>query len=421
MSDSAKQPFAEQIAAIEARTRRLIPTERWSDLMRSGHDRGFAVAGVMRADLLGDFASIIEQVGREGKSINWFREHFDELVGRYGWDYRGERNWRSRIIYGTNLRSSYAAGRLAQLRDPELAKVAPYWMYRHGGSSDPRLPHLAWDRLVLWRGDPWFDIHYPPNGWGCSCYVSAMSEAQARRRGGRFQTPPPDAPGAVDEGWDYMPGATVADELSTLLAQKAASAPPLLAQALTAATADREARHALFDSQKSFTGQRPGLFDVPPVTVTELRGDEVGGKLSHPEFMLAATEHLRRLQGKTLYNDDTGWALAVEGRMKGGKGVPSDDALRAVAAIDSLIRRAVAVERYSDPGSSDMTFVSFFSAVMIGGKSYRVKITAKEYADGRRSFHDMEIEGAMTTIGRTISIAELMIGATLTSGDPYRP
>ena len=231
-TEDVKLPFAEQVAAIRARTRNLIPTERWTDVMRNGHDRGFAVAGAMKADLLKDFADTIDTAIAEGKSLDWFRSQFDEIVGRHGWSYRGERNWRTRVIYGTNMRTSYAAGRLAQLRDPKLLQVAPYWMYRHGGSADPRPHHLAWDRQVRAANDPWWRTHYPPNGWGCSCYVIAVSEADARRMGGRFEAPEPDARGAIDPGWDYMPGESVADTLRDFVQQKADRLPPELSAPL---------------------------------------------------------------------------------------------------------------------------------------------------------------------------------------------
>ena len=231
--EEVRQPFAEQIAAVRLRTRNLVPTAKWTDLMRNGHDRGFAVAGAMKLDMLSEFAGAIETVAKEGKSIEWFRQNFDQIVERHGWDYNGPRNWRTRTIYTTNMSTSYAAGRRAQQRDPDLLKVAPYLMYRHGGSAEPRPHHLAWDGLVVVANDPWVKKHYPPNDWGCSCYMVAVSKAQAERMGGRFEAPPANDPdGAIGEGWDYTPGDTVSSELGETLDQKAKAAPAALAAAM---------------------------------------------------------------------------------------------------------------------------------------------------------------------------------------------
>jgi hypothetical protein len=55
-------------------------------------------------------------------------------VATHGWDFKGGRNWRTRVIYQTNLQTSYAAGRYQQLTDPDMLKVRPYWRYVHSDS-----------------------------------------------------------------------------------------------------------------------------------------------------------------------------------------------------------------------------------------------------------------------------------------------
>lgn len=274
-----RQPFAEQIAAIRTRTRNLIPTARWTDLRRNGHDRGFAVAGAMKTDLLADFAGAIERVAEQGKSIEWFRQNFDAIVDKHGWNYVGERNWRSRVIYTTNMRTSYAAGRLAQLRDPDLRKAAPFWMYRHGGSADPRPQHLDWDKLTLPADDPWFAIRYPPNGWGCSCRVVAVSRSAAQRMGGRFEDPPTrDPKGAIDAGWDYMPGGSVSEELRTLLDQKAKASPAALATAMLREAAPIDVRQ--FVERSMATGDRKITLDLGTVKNVERIREKTGFDLT---------------------------------------------------------------------------------------------------------------------------------------------
>lgn len=227
--------FLEQLAALQIRLRKLVPTERWTDIARNAHDRAFVVAGAMKADLLKDLAKAVTQAIENGGTIKQFRHDFDRAVERSGWAYKGERNWRTRVIYSTNMSTTYAAGRLSQLRDPELQQVAPYWMYRHGGSTDSRPEHLKWDKLVVRADNPWWRIHYPPNGWGCSCYVTAVSRATAERLGGRFEDPEAGQPGDIDPGWDYAPGDSVSTEIRQLVRSKAISLPDTLAQAFSAA------------------------------------------------------------------------------------------------------------------------------------------------------------------------------------------
>ncbi len=215
---SARQPFPEQTAFFRAKLGRLVPTERWTDMMREQHDVAFMVAGAAKADLLADMAAAVDAAIAKGTGIEAFRKEFDGIVARHGWDYRGERNWRTRVIFQTNLTSSYAAGRLKQLLSAEVQALKPYWMYRHSdGVLNPRPLHVSWNGLTLPADDPWWTQHYPPNDFGCQCYVTAVSARDAQRLGGRIADAPDDGtgpdgrPNGIGKGWDYMPGSTTVE------------------------------------------------------------------------------------------------------------------------------------------------------------------------------------------------------------------
>ncbi len=222
-----RQPFREQIAAFRLRLGTLLPTARWDDISGVQHDRAFMVAGAVKADLLSDLGQAVDKAIAEGTSLEEFRADFRRIVAERGWSgFTGDGSrsgvaWRTRVIYTTNLRSTYAAGRHAQL----VEGAYPLWVYRHGLSREPRPDHLSWDRLVLPPDHPFWAAHYPPNGWGCSCYVlGARNEAAARRLGGEPGKPLPDgwqrvdpstgAPVGIDRGWDHAPGS---DAIQTIL------------------------------------------------------------------------------------------------------------------------------------------------------------------------------------------------------------
>lgn len=229
-----REPFAEAVAAMRIRFERLIPTARWDDVWQSQHDRSFMVAGASQADLLQDLADAVRAAIEQGETLDEFRARFRDIVkerGWQGWTGQGRPDreaWRTRIIYTTNLRTAHAAGRVAQLTEAGYT----LWVYRHGGSLDPRPEHLSWDGLTLPVSHPFWQTHTPPNGWGCSCRISgARSAAQARRLGGdpdlqlpedwQRLDPKTGAPVGIDRGWAYQPGATVVDEIR----RKAAALP----------------------------------------------------------------------------------------------------------------------------------------------------------------------------------------------------
>lgn len=216
-------PFAEQIDFF--RQKLNIDTDAWTDVYAGEHDRAFMVAGA-RGDVLTDFRAAIDGFIADGRTLGDFRKDFDQIVAKHGWAYTGGRNWRTRIIYETNLRQSYNAGREAQMADPALRKLRPYGLYRHGGSAEPREQHLAWDGLVLPLDDPWWNTHSPQNGWGCTCKKFTVSSRDVQRMGLTVaDTAPPiewetkevgkrgpsprvvRVPKGIDPGFEYRPGA----------------------------------------------------------------------------------------------------------------------------------------------------------------------------------------------------------------------
>ncbi|MGS1014105.1 phage head morphogenesis protein [Rhodanobacter sp. UC4450_H17] len=215
-------PFKEQIAFFRAK--RNVLTEAWTDLWLAEHDHAFMVAGANRIDLLVDLRAAVDRAIADGTGLEAFRSDFDRIVAKYGWAYNGGRNWRTRVIYETNLRTSYAAGRYSQLQ--ALKTVRPFWRYRHSDAvQHPRPMHLAWNGLVLDADHPWWNTHFPPNGWGCQCTVEALNERDLKRLGknGPDTAPPVDmqqvlvgkngphprqveTPAGVDPGFGYAPG-----------------------------------------------------------------------------------------------------------------------------------------------------------------------------------------------------------------------
>lgn len=238
---SYHQPFAEQLAFFKQKLN--LPSERWDDIRHEEHDRSFIVAGAKAADLLSDLNAAVSKAIASGTGLDAFRKDFKSLVAKNGWTgWTGEGSkqgeaWRTKVIYQTNLATSYAAGRYQQLTDPDLQSVLPYWQYKHAdGVMYPRPLHVGWDGLTLPTDHPFWQTHFAPNGWGCHCRIIAVPKsdyltAVANGKG------PADAPAAddlagIDSGFAYTPGASVAKELRALVDGKVAKLPKPIGQAL---------------------------------------------------------------------------------------------------------------------------------------------------------------------------------------------
>lgn len=174
-------PFREAVAYFKGKVN--LPTRRWTDNYGKANARAFSVAGAMTEALLEDFRTEILRALEEGTTLKDFLASFDDIVKKHGWEHTGEPGWRAQLIYETNLNTAYAAGRYEQMTEPETLAAFPYWQYVHSGSPNPREEHKAWDGIILPADDPFWDTHYPPNGWNCGCFVRVISERKLARLG----------------------------------------------------------------------------------------------------------------------------------------------------------------------------------------------------------------------------------------------
>lgn len=242
---SFKAPFDEQIKFFQEKL--ALPAEHYDSILKEAHDRAFIVAGALKADLLDDLQGAVGMAINDGRSLDWFRENFENIVKVHGWegwtgsDTSAGRDWRTKIIYRTNVMTSYAAGRYEQLNDPDLLKRRPYWKYVHNDTvAHPRPLHVSWSGLVLKHDDPFWSSHFPPNGWGCRCRVTSARPDQFKgdkapddgtyEKIDRFGQAH-EIPNGIDYGWNYAPGKSKAALIDSTK-EKISALPGLLANSL---------------------------------------------------------------------------------------------------------------------------------------------------------------------------------------------
>ena len=182
-----KFTFEQQVRYFEKKLN--LPTSSYLDVLGEEHDYFFMVAGANRNEVLLAFREAVDDAIANGETLEGFRKRFDEVVSRTGWDYKGGRNWRTRIIYDTNVYAAYNRGRLQQHLD--LADVMPYWEYHHHDNSHPRQEHIDLDGTILPASDPFWRYYYPIKAYGCHCTVTAHDEDDLKEMG-RTVSPSPE-------------------------------------------------------------------------------------------------------------------------------------------------------------------------------------------------------------------------------------
>lgn len=260
------------VAAFQQREL-LEPSFRWQDVFQEEHGRAFAVAGVMRLDLLKAFQDEIATSLQDGRSLADFRGRMRSRLAQLGFagpqtitdPQTGDERTiefndaRLRTVFDVNLRQSEAAGRWARIERNK--RRLPYVMYRTMRDERVRPLHRAWDGVTLPVDDAWWNQHYPPCGWRCRCRAFAVSERDIERyRADGVDvktTAPPDQmityvnprtgevvplPRGVDPGFGYNPGKQRDAALYEQLLRKALQASPLAgAQAVARAAQDHTA------------------------------------------------------------------------------------------------------------------------------------------------------------------------------------
>lgn len=268
--DGLRQQFQEQIDFFRAKLN--LPTERWDDIQTRANDRAFYVAGAQKADLLSDLRKAVD-TAIQGGSIGEFRKAFNQAVNKSGWaGWTGQGTeageaWRTRVIYQTNIATSYAAGRWAQLNDPDLAAVRPFWRYIHSDSVlTPRPQHKSWgdSGLTLPRDHPFWRTHFPPNGWNCQCRVTAVrlprgTDAKTPPEGWDAIDPKTGAPIGIDKGWGYAPGANTATPFRKFIEDKLLAVDAPIGAAMAASLANVLQAETLATWQKLFDATRGTL------------------------------------------------------------------------------------------------------------------------------------------------------------------
>lgn len=231
--ETLKAPFQGQLDYFRGKGN--LPTERWDDILGAAHDRAFIVAGAAKADLLNDLRQAVDKAIAQGTGLDAFRKDFAKIIQRTGWDYTGSFDWRTRVIYQTNIAASYAAGRWAQLNDPDLLKTRPFWKYVHSDAvANPRPLHVSWHGIMLPAGHSWFKTHFCPNGWGCHCRICAASQREYDAAPDDRKTAPDDGtytkidafgvehqvPKGIDFGFAHAPGANANTALREIIDAK---------------------------------------------------------------------------------------------------------------------------------------------------------------------------------------------------------
>lgn len=198
------------------RRKKIVPTELWSDISGAEHAHAFTASHIMESDMLESMLNILVEAQSEGKPFATIRKEFKQMMTMTGWYLNPDKindeeytNWRIGIIYDTNARTSYSAGRYRQ--QSRISSLRPYLVYKQLQRPTKRETHEPLHNVCKPFADPFWDTYYPPNGWRCGCEARSLSKKQAENgilNGSYHRNPSPNfSPDRdVPVEWRHNPG-----------------------------------------------------------------------------------------------------------------------------------------------------------------------------------------------------------------------
>lgn len=195
----------------------LTPSTAYDTIFGEEHNLGFMVAGITSKSVLRDIRKSLMLALEKGVPFEQWAKEMRPTLTRLGWDSdTNKAPYRIRTVYDTNMRVARAVGQWDRITKTQRA--LPFLKYMLGPSERHREEHVRFAGTTLPVGHPWWDEHFPPNGYGCKCWVQQLTKGQATQQG---VTKDPDdgvdtyvnrdgvgiqSPRGVQPGWGYNPG-----------------------------------------------------------------------------------------------------------------------------------------------------------------------------------------------------------------------
>ncbi len=153
-----------------------ISNKEIAALTKEAKERAFYVAGLAKLDQVNLIHNELLKALENGTTLKTFKENIAEVIKKQGWDKR-----RIETLFQTNMQTAYQAGRWKGVQ--RTKKYLPYLEYSSVLDTRTRPAHSVLHGIVFPADHPFWDSHYPPNGFNCRCTAVQLSEYQVKKEG----------------------------------------------------------------------------------------------------------------------------------------------------------------------------------------------------------------------------------------------
>ena len=152
--------------------KRIVTRDQFDAMAATHRSEGFTIARFQTLEALELAHTALSKTIEEGGTFDEFEDAMDAAYAREGID--PSKPWHLNTVYRNATFQAYSVGRTrAQLANIDRR---PYGVYRTLEDSDVRPAHAAMENRVYRLDHPIWDAWNPPNGHGCRCYRSALTD-----------------------------------------------------------------------------------------------------------------------------------------------------------------------------------------------------------------------------------------------------
>lgn len=189
----------------------------WYEIWQEAHNKTFTVAKVMNMEILKTIREAVEKSISEGITLEQFQAELEPKLKQLGWwgkqyMFDNDGNFidvqlgspkRLETIYETNLNVSYSIGHYKGMMDN--TEDRPYWQYKAVMDKRTRHSHAELNNKVYPYDHSFWNKYYPPNDWGCRCYVNPLTKEEVKAKGLSVEKKLPGEESLPPEEWAYNP------------------------------------------------------------------------------------------------------------------------------------------------------------------------------------------------------------------------
>ncbi len=180
-----------------------IPADRLSELSEAAQKQAFILAGVNQMEVVTTVLDEMAKAVESGEPIEDFRKRIKvKLKG----DWTKASSARLDTIFITSTQTAYNAGRYEQLKDPDVMRTRPFWIF--DAVLDTRTTSIcrSLNGLTMPADDPRWAGSHPPMHFRCRSGIRSQTRRATERKGG--PTAPDDMPNPkVPKGFGKLPTA----------------------------------------------------------------------------------------------------------------------------------------------------------------------------------------------------------------------